>query len=201
MQRRKGQTDEEWRRIGVNEGIFFDRYEVSNYGRVRANPIGKRQGSKPLRVLFQAKDDCGYPQVYLHYAPMKKMTVKVHRLVADAFLGPRADGLTVNHIDGDKTNNDARNLEFISNQENCRHAFRVISSRSAVVVNGERMSVPEAVERFAHESVDEWCVRRRVKRYGWTIEDALRIPKQRTGRPTQEEIRARKGQQTQGAGI
>lgn len=48
---------------------------------------------------------------------------KVHRLVASAFI-ENADGLDqVNHIDGDKGNNCASNLEWCNNSHNVKHAW------------------------------------------------------------------------------
>ncbi len=46
---------------------------------------------------------------------------KVHRLIAMAFLGS-VENMTVNHIDGNKLNNSANNLEIISHYENMQHA-------------------------------------------------------------------------------
>ena len=199
---RKGQmVDEQWLPVVSKGGIFADRYEVSSRGRVRANPKIKCGGSKPFRILFQSADERGYRQVYLHYAPMKKMTVKVHRLVADAFLGERLQGHQVNHIDGDKTNNAVENLEFVSNKENAWHAARVIAGRSHVVVGGERMSVPEAVCRYAATGVDANAVRRRIRRYGWSIEQALSTPIQPTGRRPRSVVEAWEGQQAERAVI
>lgn len=48
---------------------------------------------------------------------------RVHRLVALAFCSGAADGLTVNHIDGDKSNNVARNLEWVSLARNTQHQW------------------------------------------------------------------------------
>jgi hypothetical protein len=57
--------------------------------------------------------------------------VLVHRLVAAAFHGqPRPDQVT-NHKDGDKTNNHASNLEWVTQAENVRHAVETGLQQSA----------------------------------------------------------------------
>lgn len=47
----------------------------------------------------------------------------VHALVAEAFIGPRPRGLVINHKDGVRTNNHVENLEYVTHQQNVRHAF------------------------------------------------------------------------------
>ena len=49
----------------------------------------------------------------------------VHRLVLDAFIGPCPKGLEANHLDGDKLNNYASNLEYVTRSENAFHALRM----------------------------------------------------------------------------
>ena len=48
----------------------------------------------------------------------------VHTLVANAFLAKEDKRLHINHIDGDKTNNNLNNLEWCTPTENIRHAFK-----------------------------------------------------------------------------
>lgn len=88
-------------------------YLVSNLGRVR------RCGEK--KMLSNNPSPNGYINVHLHDRGRIR-SVLVHRLVADAFLGQLPRGLVTNHKDGDKSNNQVSNLEFITNQENMKHA-------------------------------------------------------------------------------
>ena len=169
-----------WKDVTVHDGKYADRYQVSDQGRVRTHPQNKIRGGKPNRILFQGKDNKGYLQVNLYY-DYKSTTIKVHRLVSDAFFGPRPDHMTVNHIDGNKENNSTENLEYITNKENTRHAHRVIDGRSHIVINGNKMCITEAVEQFGHPSVDAKCVYRRINRFKWTPEEALKTPKLPTG--------------------
>ena len=55
----------------------------------------------------------------------KYKPTKVHKLVAAAFIGPRPEGLEINHIDGDHQNNAASNLEYCTQSENMKHAVRL----------------------------------------------------------------------------
>ena len=63
-----------------------------------------------------------YPKEQMTYQTHNARPVKIHRLVAKAFVTGEAPGLIVNHIDGDKTNAKATNLEWLTLQENAQHA-------------------------------------------------------------------------------
>ena len=94
----------------------FPNYEVSNLGNVRNKKTG--------RILKAAVGSHGYPVVNLFKDGDKKQYNKcVHRLVAEGFLG-KQDGLDVNHIDGNKKNNNLLNLEFCTRQKNVEHAIK-----------------------------------------------------------------------------
>ncbi len=59
----------------------------------------------------------GYPCVSLHMNGKGK-TLKIHRLMAEAYLTDFCDDLVVDHIDRDKTNNKLSNLRMITQQQN-----------------------------------------------------------------------------------
>lgn len=91
-------------------------YEVSNHGRVR------RRWSIHTRKTSVNK--YGYVTLILHAGTIHKH-VTVHALVMAAFVGPCPDGLEINHIDGDKSNNHPENLEYVTRSENTIHALRI----------------------------------------------------------------------------
>lgn len=185
---------EQWKPVEINNGVFSTRYEVSSLGRVRANPASKIKGSKPGRILFIGTDNSGYKQVSLHHGAKRKTTIKLHRLVAEAFLGERPVGFTVNHINGNKADNCSSNLEWLSNKDNCRHAIINIRNK-AVEIAGQTMTLGMAVEKFGGTNVTEKCARRRINRLKWSIYDAITIPQQPPGRPKKSIIKTRAQQQ------
>lgn len=92
--------------------------------------------------VFSAYDDTG-----------KRKTIKLHRLVATRYIPTGDCSLTVNHIDGNKDNNDASNLEWISSSDNLRHSWntlgRVHFTKKVVNSNGEIFdSLKDAAEKF-----------------------------------------------------
>ena len=89
------------------------KYQVSNRGRVKSldyNHTGKEKILKPsLRR--------GYPSFGVRVSG-KKVMLAVHRVEYEAFYGPIPDGMQVNHIDEDKTNNNLDNLELTTPKGN-----------------------------------------------------------------------------------
>lgn len=116
--------EEEWRPVTGYEGL----YSVSNFGRVKSESIvvTDRLG-RSHRIIGQikipAENEWGYLWVTLTKDGMRKHH-KVHRLVAQAFLQKDDGKEFVNHKDGNKTNNNVENLEWVTSKENQQHAFR-----------------------------------------------------------------------------
>lgn len=87
-------------------------YQVSDLGSVR----------NEKRVIAISTDAAGYKNVQIG-----KKRYLVHRLVASAFLGP--SDKQVNHKNGIRGDNSLSNLEWVTQSENHRHAFRVLGRK------------------------------------------------------------------------
>ena len=96
---------EEWRPVVGFEGL----YSVTSTGRVRSEKTG--------RVLKPTEGPDGYYRVTLK-GEGKRSSPTVHRLIMEAFVGPRPDGLQIRHLDGDKSNNVIGNLRYGTPKEN-----------------------------------------------------------------------------------
>lgn len=120
---------EEWRPVVGYE----DRYEVSNWGRVRSwAPWGGRVPDEPRYIALRLHRD-GYIKVGLSRAG-KVTWFQVHRLVAIAWHGaPSDESLEVRHRDGSRTNNQADNLCWGTAKENA--ADRRAHGRDTVGIN------------------------------------------------------------------
>lgn len=123
-------STEIWKDIVGFEGL----YQISNYGNIKSckRLVNAKFGSKRLvneRLLSLGKDKDGYLMAILCQDATKK-TVKIHRLVADAFID-KIDGKNlVNHIDSEKSNNLVSNLEWVSSLENNCHSRLNMKSSS-----------------------------------------------------------------------
>ena len=112
-------TFETWKPIAGYEGL----YEISNFGRVKSlsKVIGRRvKGETLLKVRISPY---GYKMVSL-CKEGKVFNASIHRLIADAFIPNPENKTQVNHKDGNKLNNDIKNLEWCTPSENINHAYK-----------------------------------------------------------------------------
>jgi hypothetical protein len=100
-------------------------YEVSNLGRVRRATFAPYAASGSTwagRIRKPTAIHHNYQSMLLHVGGRFFMTY-VHIMVAEAFLPPRPTlDHTVNHIDGDPSNNAVGNLEWLTPYEQLQHA-------------------------------------------------------------------------------
>ena len=99
----------EWADVLGYEGL----YSVSTDGQVYTYKYKK---------ILKPRRKRGYLNVSLS-KNKKRKEFKVHRLVATAFIPNTNNKEQVNHIDGDKNNNEVTNLEWVTQSENITHSY------------------------------------------------------------------------------
>lgn len=115
---------ETWKPIPGYEG----QYEASNIGRVRSldrvaiHKNGFRQRIRG-RMLVVVHNKSGYATVSL-CRDGKARRVVIHRLVLEAFVGPKPPGQVTRHLNGDKLDNRLENLTYGTYSENAQDAVR-----------------------------------------------------------------------------
>lgn len=118
-----------WLQIKGFEGLYEvnDLGEIYSLGRVRKarNQHKEYLMIKKPKKLSPGKNRSGYLSVVLYDKNGTKKTMKLHRIVAIAFIqNPKPSEYNmINHIDGNKLNNKVENLEWCNNSENVQHAF------------------------------------------------------------------------------
>jgi len=145
---------EVWKPVVGYEGW----YEVSNNGRLKR--VKSACGTFAGRILkpFLSKNT-GYFQVDLFKSNSGKRR-SVHCIVAESFVGP-SRGKEVNHIDGDKTNNEDSNLEYVTRSENTLHAYslglipRGSKSHRSILTEVEVLEIKQLLGNETHKVIAE----------------------------------------------
>lgn len=125
--------DEHWKPIPG----WDQYYEVSSDGYIRRIHTG--------RILRPCLTHYGYPSVSLR-CPGRSQSMVVHRIVTLAFLGKREPGMTVNHKDGNKTNNRLDNLEYMSLRDNIRHAVKTLGFSVGSANSQAKLTEADAIQ-------------------------------------------------------
>jgi hypothetical protein len=117
-----------WKEIPDTDGLYF----ANEFGNIKSSSrsvklVSHNKASYYMRagkILKQPLNSHGYPCVTIKYLNGTQKVVQVHRLIAKTFI-PNPDNLPqINHIDGNKCNNNVQNLEWCSVRDNIRHAYK-----------------------------------------------------------------------------
>ena len=134
---------EVWLPIPGYEGL----YRASDWGRIART--GRGRGAKAGRVLKLSLHHSGYLVVTLCKGGVEKNCL-VNRLVAETFIGPIPPKHEVNHLDGDKHNNRADNLEITTKQGNIDHAVKHGLMKKRGADNPMAKLTPDIVRRIRY---------------------------------------------------
>ena len=135
-----------WKDIKGYKGL----YQVSNLGNVRSLRYCNKNEVKNLKQYeLDNKAKKRYLAVTLSKNNINTKKL-VHRLVAETFIPNPCNYLQVNHIDGNKKNNRADNLEWCTQKHNIQEAWRL------------KLITRDGVHGFANNLPDN---RRKVKQY------------------------------------
>jgi hypothetical protein len=115
--------NEIWKDVIGYEGL----YQVSNLGRIKS--LNYRAKGICEIMKFSLLD--GYPSLSLTKNGKYK-TYRIHRLVANAFVYNLHNKPQVNHKNGNRADNNVDNLEWVTNQENCIHSFKVLNRQTSL---------------------------------------------------------------------
>lgn len=172
---------EEWRPVPGSCG-----YEISSSGNFRRTST---KDGRPPRAIQGSIEKGGYRRYFIAYQDGRRKPVRAHRLVCEAFHGPRpSDRHFVAHGDGNRLNNHQSNLRWATVAENeadkDRHGTRAVGERHGMA----KLSWADVVKiRAADKSPRELAVEFGV--VDWTIRDILAGRRWKAPSPAERETR------------
>ena len=121
------------------DGEYYYDYMVSNKGRIFS--------LKSMTFMEGTHNHSGYVRIKLRDSNNKQHIKPKHRIVAESFCKNDENKPFVNHIDGNKDNNDPKNLEWVTAKENTHHAIET----GLIYTVGEKSHFASINEEIAHE--------------------------------------------------
>jgi len=154
----------------------FENYSVLDTGIVRNIKTGK------IKVGISNNTGNGYLYVDI-YNNGKKSRKYIHRLVAENFIPNIQNKPMVNHIDGNTKNNNASNLEWVTAQENVKHASSVLNCLTAYYISTQkRKKKVKQIDLFTNQTIK--------------IYESIRQASRETGIPSSNIVAVLKGRQS-----
>lgn len=119
---------EQWRSISFDGIDPQEKYEISNYGRLRSLKVNAEG------VLVKPSNIKGYPILNVKLSNGKRTTRYIHKLVAEAFVEKiSAEQKSVIHLDYIKENNTYRNLRWVTRNELFAHQAKNPNYKKGIV--------------------------------------------------------------------
>ena len=157
-----------WKDIPGYEGY----YQASNKGNIRSlDRLVEDNGGfykKKGRVLKKHLAKSGYELLILSVKGQQKHC-KVHRLIALTFLEKEEGKNFVNHKDGNKSNNNVSNLEWVTPKENVKHSLHTLLNNN----NGYKYK-KEIIEDYTKNNMMLVELKKKYKCHNETLKNILK---------------------------
>lgn len=114
----------------------YERYEISSYGNMR-NIV-----TNTIKKISMSNNGYSYVSLY------NRKKFYIHRLVAEAFIENLHNKKIVNHINGIKTDNNIKNLEWVTKSENAKHSFNIGLNKPVITDNITNFTTKDIVEIY-----------------------------------------------------
>lgn len=161
------ENKEIWKPVKENPLV----YEVSNKGRVRSWNTAKTKANPTGEVPYIMRgsfDSSGYRAVKIKVGDDYQQ-IKVHRLVAEAFLKNPHNKLEVNHKDGNPLNNELDNIEWATSSENTLHSYENGLQKRGEDFYSAKLTENEAIEIINAYKIGVFTQRELAEAYGVSI--------------------------------
>lgn len=140
----------------------FRDYKIDSHGNVWSFKYNKKRRLKNNINLY------GYCYVILINECSRK-ALQVHRLVAKAFIPNPKNKKTVNHIDGNKQNNNINNLEWNTHKENNAHSYTHLERKPAMLGKNGHNKLRKRIGQYSliGDLIKKWESAREAERSGY----------------------------------
>lgn len=143
---------------------------IPNYSNYLIDTNGRVYSTIRNKYLKPHIMTIGYPAYTLLHDTRGRICVPVHRLLANTFLPNPENKREINHIDGDKTNNQLSNLEWVHGYENIRHAFTTGLTKTPTTM--DYTQIDNIVQKLLTDPSSNWLTV--SSEYGYSDSSGLR---------------------------
>lgn len=184
-----------WRWVVGYEGLYM----ASNHGRVMSVPITQERSNRKYHKsgmeVTHHDNGRGYRVLSLYRNGVQDQRT-VHRLVAEAFIDNPKNLPEVNHKDGNKANNDVKNLEWVTKSENVQHAVaeldafgfnRTLTEEQVIAIREDTRTEAEIGKEYGlcQKTINAIKTGKTYKSFGGTTK---RVGRERQRKLTREQI-------------
>ena len=161
----------------MNEEVWIQCNLECNYLISDMGNIKHIKRNKNLKFSLSNYKGNGYPQVKI-YLGSKLTCQKIHKLVMISFKQDEYfEGAVINHIDGNKLNNNLDNLEWCTASENQKHAYKnnLLNIKKGTDHNKTKLNANQVKEIRISYKTNELSMKEMSKKYNISYENIRAI--------------------------